>query len=242
MRAWRKGQCWSLGPAPQSDGTFKQVATLVRVTALETASKGPEAMDAHSQLACEPLRLNFPQDFLPERALARAPACASPPREAVGDKLQISDATGIPTGKSTGKVEPMIHYARGMGLVAAESERGVWRLRTTALGELVASEDPFLGEALTQWACHLLLCRRSGRGEPARGIADAWFTLFAEGSGRLGERFSRDEFATALRERHGEASYLRALAGLVPRSYLEPGCLGEIDVLRQAGPSGERML
>ncbi|NKN33464.1 ATP-binding protein [Marichromatium bheemlicum] len=30
-----KGQCWSLGPALQADGTFKQVATLVKVTALE---------------------------------------------------------------------------------------------------------------------------------------------------------------------------------------------------------------
>jgi DNA phosphorothioation-dependent restriction protein DptH len=30
-----KGQCWSLGPAPQANGAFKQVATLVKVTALE---------------------------------------------------------------------------------------------------------------------------------------------------------------------------------------------------------------
>jgi hypothetical protein len=196
-------------------------------------------MQPHADISCEPLRLNFPQDFLPERTLlARLLRFAA--EGGRGDKMQISDATGIPTGKSTGKVEPMIHYARGMGLVVAAFERGVWRLRTTALGDLVAGQDPFLGEALTQWACHLLLCRRDGRGEPARGIADAWFTLFAEGSGRLGVRFSRDEFAAALRERHGEASYLRSLSGLVPRSYLEPGCLGEIGVLRQAGKRGEQ--
>jgi DNA phosphorothioation-dependent restriction protein DptH len=35
-----KGQCWSLGPAPQSDGTFKQVATLVRITALQDRFQG----------------------------------------------------------------------------------------------------------------------------------------------------------------------------------------------------------
>lgn len=191
-------------------------------------------------MACEPLRLNFPQDFLPERALlSRLLTFAA--EGGSGDKMQISDATGIPTGKSTGKVEPMIHYARGMGLVSAESERGSWRLRTTALGDLVARDDPFLGEAATQWACHLLLCRRSAQHEPPRGLADAWFTLFAEGAGRLGNRFSRDAFADALRERHGKASYLRALSGLVPRAYLEPGCLGELDALHRVGSGSDEL-
>jgi hypothetical protein len=185
-------------------------------------------------MVCEPLRLNFPQDFLPERALlSRLLAFAA--KGGRGDKLQISDATGIPTGKSTGKVEPMIHYARGMGLIAAASERGCWRLRTTPLGDLVTREDSFLSVEPTQWACHLLLCRRSGQAEPPRGVADAWFTLFAEGAGRLGSSFTRDAFAEALRERHGEASYLRSLSGLVPRAYLEPGCLGELGVLRRIG-------
>jgi len=188
-------------------------------------------------MTCEPLRLNFPQDFLPERILlSRLLAFAA--EGGVGDKMQISGTTGIPTGKSTGKVEPMIHYARGMGLIAAESERGIWRLRTTPLGELVIREDPFLGEAVTQWAGHLLLCRRNGQGESVRGIADAWFTLFAEGGGRLGSLFTREAFVDALRERHGGASYLRALSGLVPRAYLEPGCFGELGVLRRSGGSG----
>ena len=197
-------------------------------------------MADRADLACEPLRLNFPQDFLPERVLlSRLLRFAA--QGGSGDKMQISDATGIPTGKSTGKVEPMIHYARGMGLVRAESERGRWLLRTTALGNLVLREDPFLGEATTQWACHLLLCRRSRQQEPPRGVADAWFTLFAEGAGRLGSRFDRDAFEDALRERHGEASYLRALAGLVPRAYLEPGCLGELDALRRTGSDGKEL-
>ncbi|NKN33465.1 hypothetical protein [Marichromatium bheemlicum] len=191
-------------------------------------------------MACEPLRLNFPQDFLPDRALlARLLDFAA--KGGVGDKLAISDATGIPTGKSTGKVEPMIHYARGMGLVTGESERGIWRLRATGLGERVVSEDPFLGEAVTQWVCHLLLCRRSGPEEPARGLADAWFLLFAEGAARLGSRFSRDAFERALRDRHGEASYLRALSGLVPRAYLEPGCFGELEVLRRVGSGSDEL-
>ena len=35
-----KGQCWSLGMAPQADGSFKQVATLVRITALQDRCQG----------------------------------------------------------------------------------------------------------------------------------------------------------------------------------------------------------
>jgi len=35
-----KGQCWSLGPAPQAGGGFKQVATLVKVNALEQRFHG----------------------------------------------------------------------------------------------------------------------------------------------------------------------------------------------------------
>jgi hypothetical protein len=197
-------------------------------------------MAGPADIACEPLRLNFPQDFLPERVLlSRLLGFAA--AGAIGDKMQISNATGIPTGKSTGKVEPMIHYARGMGLISVKSERGIWRLRSTALGDLVANEDPFLGEATTQWACHLLLCRRSGQDGPPRGLADAWFTLFAEGTGRLGRRFTRDAFADALRERHGEASYLRALSGLVPRAYLESGCLGELGALRRVGSGNDEL-
>ncbi len=66
------------------------------------------------------LSLNFPHDFLPERnVLFRLLPFVS--KGGSGDKVQIGAETGIPTGESSGKVEPMIHYARGMGLIHVNS-------------------------------------------------------------------------------------------------------------------------
>lgn len=184
-----------------------------------------------------PLPLNFPQDFLPDRGLlARLLAFAG--EDGSGTMVEIGAAAGIPTGRSTGKVEPMIHYACGMGLIGAEKTRGRWSLCLTALGALVIGEDRFLDEPVTLWISHLLLCRPDPASQPMRGIADAWFALFADGSMRLGRVFSRDDLLTFLAERHGSLGYLRSLSGLVPRSYVEAACFGSLGVLTPEG--GER--
>jgi len=177
-----------------------------------------------------PLPLNFPQSFLPERRLlARLLPFAA--TGGAGGKLEIGAKTGIPTGKSTGKVEPMIHYARGMGLVSASKEQGRWQLALTTLGRVVTTEDPYLTETVTLWVLHLLLCRRSSRNRPATGVADPWFALFAEGGLRLGATFEQSALLAFLVERHGDKGYLKALSGLVLRSYLEPSCLAAIHAL-----------
>lgn len=178
----------------------------------------------------EPLPLNFPQTFQPDRSLlARLLPFAA--ENGSGDKVEIGARTGIPTGKSTGKVEPIIHYARGMGLVRAGKEAGRWRLELTRLGRVLVAEDPYLSETVTLWLLHLLLCRRSTLENPANGIADAWFALFAEGGLRLGASFAQVDFLNYLTERHGSKGYLKGLSGLVLRSYLEPSCLGPIHAL-----------
>jgi hypothetical protein len=180
------------------------------------------------------LPLNFPQDFLPDRDLiARLLAFAAD--GGAGTMVEIGTATGIPTGKSTGKVEPMIHYARGMGLIAAEKASGRWSLAPSALGALVLQQDRFLDEPVTLWAAHLLLCRPLPGSDPPRGIADPWFALFADGPMRLGRVFDRDSFHAFLAERHGTLGYLRPLSGLVPRSYTETACLGALGVLTAEG-------
>jgi hypothetical protein len=182
-----------------------------------------------------PLPPNFPQDFLPDRSLlARLLDYAA--RNGGGTKVEIGQETGIPTGESTGKVDPMIHYARGMGLISAARERGRWQLHLTGLGEVVYSEDRYLDEALTLWVLHLLLCRRIGPSSPATGIADPWFALFAEGGVRLGNPFERSAYLAFLTERHGQKGYLRPLSGLVPRSYIESSCLAATNALSIAGP------
>ena len=105
------------------------------------------------------LPLNFSHDFLPERnLLARLIAFAS--NGGSGDKIEIGNATGIPTGKSSGKVEPMIYYALGMGLISAVKDDRKWTLELTHLGRIVKLEDPYLSEPVTLWLIHLMLCRR----------------------------------------------------------------------------------
>lgn len=178
----------------------------------------------------QPLPLNFPHDFLPERSLlARLLPFAS--TSGCGDKVQIGVETGIPTGESSGKVEPMIHYARGMGLIRTDKEVKHWQLKLTTLGRQVAAEDPYLSESVTLWLLHLMLCRRSTLEDPATGLADAWFALFAEGTLRLGNRFDQNAYLDCLIERNGTKGYLKGLSGLVLRSYLEPTCFGPINAL-----------
>lgn len=178
------------------------------------------------------LPLNFPQTFLPERRLlAQLLSFAS--KEGSGDKISIGAETGIPTGNSTGKVEPMIYFAHGMGLITYKKEARIWQLGVTSLGQLVLQEDPFLSEPHTLWLMHLMLSRRFTLSSPAKGIADAWFALFAEGGFRLGNRFKQEEFLAFLTERHGEASYLKSLSGVVIRSYFENSCLGVINVMTE---------
>lgn len=171
-----------------------------------------------------PLPLNLPQTFLPERRLL-AKLLSFIADQGGGDKEAISAATGIPTGKSTGKVEPMIRYVQGMGLANAEKAASQWRLSLTPLGEIVQREDPFLSEPVTIWLLHLMLCRRCGRSTPARGIADAWFALFADSDFRLGPRFTPAAWLDLLIERHGQKAYLFSLASIVLRSYLEASSL-----------------
>jgi hypothetical protein len=70
-------------------------------------------------------------------------------------KEEISELTGIPTGKSSGKVEPHIQYAIYMGLLEnISSQRGKYMLKLTKLGEIVKYEDPGLREEVTQLLCH----------------------------------------------------------------------------------------
>ncbi|MEB4593563.1 DUF4007 family protein [Candidatus Thiothrix sp. Deng01] len=186
------------------------------------------------------LPLNFPQTFLPERRLL-AKLLAFAAEDGRGEKTAIGEQTGIPTGESTGKVEPMIYYCQGMGLVTANRDSGEWRLGLTALGRVVFQEDRYLGELHTLWLLHLLLCRRLDLASPPTGVADVWFTLFAESHVRLGTNFSQQDFLNCLIERYGEKTYTKSLAGVAIRTYLEESCLGMITALRQQG-SGDDAL
>jgi hypothetical protein len=175
--------------------------------------------------------VNFPQTFLPDRRLL-AQILQFAAGGGGGDKVAIGAATGIPTGESTGKVEPIIRYAECMGLVAVAKDGNHWSLDATPLGRQVLAEDSFLSEPQTLWLLHLMLCRRHHLGVPAVGLGDAWFAVFCEAKYRLGGQLTAHAVHSLLVERYGDKGYLKPLAGVILRTYQEEGCLARIPVLK----------
>lgn len=70
-------------------------------------------------------------------------------------KEEISQLTGIPTGKSSGKVEPHIKYAEYMGLLRDSFSEGKHTLTLTPLGKCILEEDPSLSEKVSILTCYL---------------------------------------------------------------------------------------
>lgn len=154
--------------------------------------------------------LSFHATFAPERFyIAKLLACVSV--RCHGSFDDISNMTGIPTGKSSGKVEPTIRYAQGMGLVdvAKEGSSGFF-LSLTPLGEIVFGQDPYLKEELTQWLLHLMFCR-------CHGGAEAWYAVFGEGRLPLGESFTKENLRNYLENCFGRR---RDVIGPLLRMYL----------------------
>lgn len=76
-----------------------------------------------------------------------------------GNKYEISNITGIPTGDTSGKVEPHIRYLEYMGLMTSYYESGKINIRLTQLGKVIFQEDPFLMQDVTKRLLHYNLCR-----------------------------------------------------------------------------------
>jgi hypothetical protein len=126
------------------------------------------------------LPINFHKTFTPERHLLSALVeYAALGKE--GNFREISVATGIPMGESSGKVPAILDYGRGMGLIelVEPSARGAKKPILTTFGRTIYLEDRTLSEELTQWLLHMKLCRNN------MGAA-AWNMVFAEGRNILG--------------------------------------------------------
>lgn len=109
-----------------------------------------------------------------------------------GNFQEISGETGIPMGKSSGKVPAILDYATGMNLIIIEKKTtGIRKPRLTNFGEIVLEEDPFLSEDMTQWLAHMNMCR-SDIG------ALAWHTVFAIGRSILGTNFNKAQLENYL--------------------------------------------
>lgn len=155
------------------------------------------------------LSLSFHQTFIPERHyLVKLMDYAVDGK--VGDLREISNLTGIPTGNTSGKVEPLIRYSEGMGLVKASKDKGKrWRLSVTPLGGQVRNNDPYISETLSQWLLHIRLCRPNGG-------AEVWYRVFTEGRLALGGSFSKDALKQYLVNCYGDRS---SLPGPIVRMY-----------------------
>lgn len=104
-------------------------------------------------------QIKFHETFQPEAGyLAKILGLAS--NNYSGSKFEISEKTGIPTGKQKGKVEPHIKYAAFMGLLSYACEKGKYQISLTDLGREVYVQDPYLHETLTKWLCHYGISRK----------------------------------------------------------------------------------
>lgn len=116
------------------------------------------------------INVNFHQTFKPEKQYIGSILDVANMTEPMTVK-EISSMTGIPNGKSSGKVEPHISYAKFMGLIEAEKKDGTIGLKRTTLGEVVSMEDPGLQEELTVLLCHAMMLRSNDG-------ADVWSAVF----------------------------------------------------------------
>lgn len=130
--------------------------------------------------------LNFHLTFRPERQYISSLLEAIDSCDGV-DIQEISATTGIPTGKSSGKVEPTICYAEYMGLLKKQKMDGRFTLRHTLLGQCVADEDMGLLEKLTLLAMHAMLVR------PFSG-AELWSHIFCNVFPKYRNTLTKNQF------------------------------------------------
>lgn len=132
--------------------------------------------------------INFHQTFKPEKQYISSilEIAGSSAYSSVKD---ISLQTGIPNGKSSGKVEPHIYYATFMGLITYDKRKisaiDRYSISRTLLGEMVYSEDPGFQEDLTLLLCHCMM-QREKEGAPL------WSTVFKSILPRYRRGISKD--------------------------------------------------
>ena len=169
------------------------------------------------------LSLFFHQTFIPERqyiaSLLQFVATGQ-----TGTDQDISKHTGIPVGKSSGKVPAIINYCSGMGLVDVQKKSGSGEktFEFTPFGRAVLLEDSNLSEELTQWLVHLHLCRKNGG-------AEIWYLSFNKGYNVLGMGFTENELTKFLERNCGKRN--KSPVGPLIRTYEEPAALQIAHVL-----------
>lgn len=174
------------------------------------------------------LPINFHQTFIPERqyisSLLHFVATGQ-----TGTDQDISEQTGIPVGKSSGKVPSIISYCSGMGLIKVQRIAGTGEkaFEFSHFGRVVFLEDSNLNEDITQWIAHLHLCRQNGG-------AEIWYYTFNKGYDVLGLEFTEQDLTDFLERNCGKRN--KSPIGPLIRTYEEPAAFQIANVLtRQNG-------
>ena len=173
------------------------------------------------------LSLNFHGTFIPERHyIADFLDYVAAGKE--GSLLEMAEETGIPMGKSSGKMKAIRSYCVGMNLIVMErgSRGGVKRPVFTPFGQVIFEEDKLLSRQFTQWLVHINLCRNDIG-------AIAWNKVFVEGARILGYRFSRDQLEDYLIYHFGKAK--KARIGPLLSTYTNDAGLARSSVLNVDG-------
>ena len=140
-----------------------------------------------------------------------------------GKKEEISEITGIPTGKNTGKVVPHIKYLEHMGLINSESTTKGFKLSLTEIGRVVYENDKFFDEKLTKLICHYYMTDYE-IGAPQ------WIYLFKEYPAMLGITIKNKNIQTKAEFMFNkEVDFAIAKNGYIPSKNGFFSCLNLLD-------------
>lgn len=137
-----------------------------------------------------------------------------------GSKEEISEETGIPTGKTSGKVVPHILYAQYMGLTSHILSKGKYTLELTDLGRTVLENDKYLFEDISRLICHYNMC-------DDKVGAYLWSFIYCGLPIMLDETMSEE----AMKKKYNDFFMVKTDLGALRKSYSENGFFSLLDLL-----------
>ena len=137
-----------------------------------------------------------------------------------GSKEDISEETGIPTGKTSGKVVPHILYARYMGLTTHTLTKGKFALDLTDLGKSVLENDKYLFEDISRLICHYNMC------DEVTG-AYLWSFIYSGLPIMLDESMSEE----AIKKKYNDFFAVKTDLGALRKSYSDDGFFSQLDLI-----------
>ena len=137
-----------------------------------------------------------------------------------GSKEEISEETGIPTGKTSGKVVPHILYSQYMGLTTHTLSKGKYTLKLTDLGKTVLENDKYLFEDISRLICHYNICDEENG-------AYLWSFIYNGLPIMLDENISEE----AMKKKYNDFFMVKTDLGALRKSYSDDGFFALLDLL-----------